>query len=312
MYSGFSLELLQQILCPIDAGALVLEGALQDPVLNGCARCVRCGLLYRVESGILILLEHQQKLMDPESVREAEARDVDAENYHTYCSEVGDRKEIPPTLCMLGELEGKRVLELGCGTGRYSVYLAGRSASFTGVDFSLDSLKLLAAAMPQGGRRGLVLADATKFQTSPHSFDLVLCAQVLQHVPTAALREDLYRHVAQQLTPGGVFVCNAYHHHLSWRMQGLPKEGRHESGIFYHRFTRKELTEEIGRHLIVRKSHPISVHIPFSGRLGLNDLWLSRVVERVPLLNNLGELMLVKAKKGEVAADGETTFSEEV
>lgn len=308
MYAGFSLELLQQILCPIDAGTLVLEGARQDPVLNGSARCARCGLLYRVENGILLLLEHNQKLMDPECVREAEARDVDAAKYHTYCSDVGDRKEIPPTLCMLGDVEGKRVLELGCGTGRYSVELAGKGASFTGVDFSHDSLKLLASAMPQGGRSGLVLADATKFQTLPHSFDLVLCAQVLQHLPTAALRDNLYAHVAQQLAPGGFFVCNAYHHHLGWRIQGLPKEGRHESGIFYHRFNRKELTGEIGRYLIVRKSHPISVHIPFSGRLGLNDLWLSRRLETVPILNNLGELMLVKAQKAPSA--GEAPFSE--
>ncbi|GFO53872.1 hypothetical protein GMSM_08790 [Geomonas sp. Red276] len=295
MYGGFSLELLRQVRCPDDGAELILDGAAQDPVTGGEARCRQCGALYPVRGGILLLMSRHEEL-NPICATEIVARDREADIYHNYCTPAGDFKEVPPTLAMLGPLAGKSVLELGCGTGRYSVRIAEQAAEFLGVDYSLESLRLLARTMPPGRGAGLVMADATSFKTAPRRFDLVLSAQMLQHLPTAKLRDGLYREIARQLRPGGHFVCNAYHYHLSARLQGLPREGRHESGIFYHRFSVGELAEEVGHHLAVLKAHPISIHVPFSGRLSLDDAWLSRRLERIPLVNALGELVLLKAQ----------------
>lgn len=296
MYHGFARELLELIRCPNDGAPLQLETGSEPKVRFGTLRCGRCQGSYPIEEGILNLLPDQVGI-DPESAHEIRARNDDAENYHRYCSEIGDGKEIPSTLALVGSLSGKRVVELGCGTGRYSVRLAREASAFIGVDFSIDSLRILARSLAAEGMNGLVLADATRFRTQEECFDLVLSAQVLQHLPSRALRDDLYRNVAAQLRPGGRFVCNAYHYHLSWRLHGFPREGHHESGIFFHRFTKGELAGEIGRHLTVQKAHPISIHLPFSRTLGLNDVWLSRLLEPVPWVNALGELMLVRAEK---------------
>ena len=183
MYSGFARELLQLIRCPDDGAPLTLHAEGDGAVRRGTLTCDRCKTVYPIENGILNLLVHQD--FDPVSAHEIKARDEDADNYHTYCTKIGDGKEIPSTLAMMAGVAGKRVVELGCGTGRYSLRLAPEAAQFIGVDFSIHSLALLADALPGVGSAGLVLADATRFRTKAGHFDLVLCAQLLQQIGRA-------------------------------------------------------------------------------------------------------------------------------
>lgn len=296
MYLGFARELLQLIRCPQDEGVLLLPGGGDEAIRSGEVHCAQCGNVYPIRNGILDLMPGRE-VIDPISAHEIRSRDDEAENYHTYCTTTSDGKEIPPTLELVACVAGKKMVELGCGTGRYSARLSREASQFIGVDFSINSLAVLAKSLPSGGSTGLVRADATRFKTVTGHFDLVLSAQLLQHLPSPEKREDLYRNVARQLCSGGAFVCNAYHYHLSLRLTRQPREGYHESGIFYHRFTKQELAEEIGRHLQVESARPISIHIPFSASLRFNSVWLSRKLESVPLVNSLGELLLVKAQK---------------
>ncbi len=55
-----------------------------------------------------------------------------------------DRREKQAVLNAIGSVEGKRVLEIACGTGRFTVMLAERGADIVGLDIS--------AAMLQQGR----------------------------------------------------------------------------------------------------------------------------------------------------------------
>ncbi|HEY8207703.1 MAG TPA: methyltransferase domain-containing protein, partial [Myxococcaceae bacterium] len=48
--------------------------------------------------------------------------------------------EEPEVDRLVGPVEGLRVLDAGCGTGRHAVRLAGRGAVVTGVDFSSGML----------------------------------------------------------------------------------------------------------------------------------------------------------------------------
>lgn len=43
---------------------------------------------------------------------------------------------------LLGDLAGQHVLDLGCGTGRMSRYLATKGATVTGIDFAEDALSI--------------------------------------------------------------------------------------------------------------------------------------------------------------------------
>jgi ubiquinone/menaquinone biosynthesis C-methylase UbiE len=87
-----------------------------------------------------------------------------------------------------------RVLDVACGDGCYSVWLAERAGLVVGVDLCAAYLDLAgshAAAAAQAGRISFERADAAALPFKDGSFDLVLCAQSLFSLPAtrATLRE---------------------------------------------------------------------------------------------------------------------------
>lgn len=83
-----------------------------------------------------------------------------------------------------GEVRGRRVLDVGTGTGRAALALAARGASVTGVDASDEMLavareRAAAAGTPVTFERG----DAHDLPFADRSFDVAVCLRVLMHAP---------------------------------------------------------------------------------------------------------------------------------
>jgi ubiquinone/menaquinone biosynthesis C-methylase UbiE len=103
---------------------------------------------------------------------------------------------------------GTRVLDVGCGVGRWSRLLAARGAQVTGVDLSPT---MIAQARRRATREGV--ADRCRFQVQDVSsldvgerFDLVLGVTVLQHIlDPNALRSALAA-MSAHLAPGGRMI----------------------------------------------------------------------------------------------------------
>lgn len=88
-------------------------------------------------------------------------------------------REEPPLLLSeavgIGDKRG-RALDIGCGTGVNSVFMAQRGYSVTAVDFVPEALPFgIRRAEKAGVKIDFVAADITKFQTA-EKFDLVLDA----------------------------------------------------------------------------------------------------------------------------------------
>jgi 2-polyprenyl-6-hydroxyphenyl methylase/3-demethylubiquinone-9 3-methyltransferase len=87
-----------------------------------------------------------------------------------------------------GTLEGKAVVDVGCGGGLLAEALAARGAAVTGIDLAAD---LLAAARAHLGISKLTVdyratpAEALAAE-KPGAFDLVTCLEMLEHVPDPA------------------------------------------------------------------------------------------------------------------------------
>jgi SAM-dependent methyltransferase len=95
----------------------------------------------------------------------------------------------------------RRVIDVGCGTGRWASPLAA-----IGVDISPA---MLAIAADKPGLRGrLAAADATALPIRTAAADLVLCTLTLGHVrsPLAALHE-----LSRILEPGGSLILTDFH-----------------------------------------------------------------------------------------------------
>lgn len=104
----------------------------------------------------------------------------------------------------LGDIRGKRVLELGCGAGEASVFLAKQGAEVTATDISGEML-LVATRLAQ--KNGVTIAtEKALSHTLPfpdNSFDIVYCANLLHHVDL----EETVSEVRRVLVDGGVFVA---------------------------------------------------------------------------------------------------------
>nr|WP_202541342.1 class I SAM-dependent methyltransferase [Streptomyces sp. SID2563] len=74
----------------------------------------------------------------------------------------------------LGDVTGKRVLELGCGAGQWSRALAAEGAAVVGFDLSEEQLAAAARAMGPA-RYPLVQGAAEQLPFAADTFDLVFC-----------------------------------------------------------------------------------------------------------------------------------------
>lgn len=96
------------------------------------------------------------------------------------------------------EVGGKRVLEVGAGTGRDSLALARRGAEVWTLDYSDESLRLIQQGT--GGEVRIVCGDALSLPFTDASFDIVFHQGLLEHFRAPL---DLLRENHRVLRPGG-------------------------------------------------------------------------------------------------------------
>jgi ubiquinone/menaquinone biosynthesis C-methylase UbiE len=166
---------------------------------------------------------------------------------------------------------GTRLLDLGCGAGRHAFEAARRGARVVALDMSaqeLDQVAAVAAAMneageiPAGASIRTSHGDATAMPFEDEAFDVVIAAEVMEHIPTdqAAMEE-----VARVLRPGGVAAVTV----PAWlpeRICWLLSDDYHNvPGGHVRIFTRYELETKLTRAglLVGGHHHAHALHSPY-------------------------------------------------
>jgi SAM-dependent methyltransferase len=124
-----------------------------------------------------------------------------------------------------GRFTGARVLEVACGTGYWTQYVASAAAEVVALDAAPETLAL-ARSRPANAAVRFLVADAYRLPRGLGTFDAALAAFWFSHVPLARRREFLGG-LASLLRPGArvVLVDNRYVEGSSTALCGGDEDG---------------------------------------------------------------------------------------
>jgi ubiquinone/menaquinone biosynthesis C-methylase UbiE len=139
---------------------------------------------------------------------------------------LGHASWIAPAFAQLGDVRGRRVLDLGCGHGMAAVVLARRGARVTACDLSAGYVReTQTRAAANAVHVACTQANAEELPFVDGSFDRVWGNAILHHLDLAKTGVELRR----VLRPGGVAVfCEPWGENplLRWARRGLPYPGK--------------------------------------------------------------------------------------
>ena len=125
--------------------------------------------------------------------------------------------------------------DIGSGGGRYAAWLAVAGFSVVGYDASRGMLAEARAAHPQVDFRLAHLPDLTEIADA--SFDNLLCAAVLMHLPASAI-EPALTNLVRVLRPAGRLV-------LTWRTSMYADREREDDGRLFTDISLAEVTTHL-------------------------------------------------------------------
>lgn len=141
----------------------------------------------------------------------------------------------------------KRILDLGCGTGRHLTLLLDEGFDVAGLDSSEKAIELLKGLAGDGVE--LRVGDFGKLPWGDGSFDAVVCVNVIQHGMMDKIR-DAASEISRVLKPSGLVLLSTLSTKDGGHMVGeqvedntfitrIPPDG----DIPHHFFTEQELRD---------------------------------------------------------------------
>lgn len=132
-----------------------------------------------------------------------------------------------------GNLEGKKMLEVGCGNGDFSNFLSiNHKAHITGLDFSEESIKIAEQKKQQFGATtsSFTVGDAQNMYFDDNSFDIIVSCECLEHVPVP---QKMVNEIFRVLKPGGIVVLtteNYFNAYAYFRLYMMMRGKKFDSG----------------------------------------------------------------------------------
>lgn len=206
----------------------------------------------------------------------------------------------PAFFSLVGNVKGKRVLDLACGEGSNTRILARKGARVVGVDFSRKMIDF-AKQMEKKDKLGIDyhVSDAANLKEfSSNQFDVITCSMALMDIKNY---EDAIREVARVMKKNGRFIFSITHPCFEWGL--VTPNGQHIGDWKYKEGTknspsRRDLHYEIKKYFgkvkcesswdmerLIRPFKTTSFHralTDYSKALYENGLLVRRLIEPKP------------------------------
>lgn len=140
--------------------------------------------------------------------------------------------------------ENEKVLDVGCGNGRFSKYL--KDANYTGIDFSVN---LISEAKKRFPDERFVIGDVLSLPFKEKSFDKVYSIAVLHQVPKEKYRLKALTEIKRVLKEGGLAYVTV------WNIKNSSKIIKNSTSSYF--------LEDREKHLTTKKKSILNYIIPY-------------------------------------------------
>lgn len=139
-------------------------------------------------------------------------------------------QDLPKFIELLQGMDAKRILDLGCGTGRHVITLAKQGFRVFGIDVSKKALKVTEERLNEGGLEAdLKMGDIYKrLPYEDNWFDAVISIKVLHHAKVSEIRK-LIRELERVMRPCGILMIEVP---KSGKRHGRKRYKKLETGTF--------------------------------------------------------------------------------
>lgn len=184
--------------------------------------------------------------------------DTGANDYLAVASDNDEFKEFvddPAFMDLLGDVTGKRILDIGCGDGTLVKKLRAKGATVTGIDGSPQMIASAEAKDPDGDYQvASVMDDALPFDN--HTFDIVTAKMMLMNVGSL---KTVATNVRRILKPDGLFAVDVVHPFRPLLKSMTETEGRYKALADYFHEVRGDI--EFGGKEFVFYYRPVSQYV---------------------------------------------------
>lgn len=179
-------EILSLLACPECKEELYFE---KDELF-----CKKCEKIYPLKNGIILFGFNEEEKFWKDFFNNISEEKGDSEKSNAYINRRNFQFTKFVLLNAIGKLEGKRIVDIGCGTGHSTSSLSKDNTLF-GVDLSF---KILRYARDKG--LFPLQSSATKLPLKSNYFDLVICNNLFQTIKKG---EDVMDEIDRVMKKGG-------------------------------------------------------------------------------------------------------------
>jgi ubiquinone/menaquinone biosynthesis C-methylase UbiE/uncharacterized protein YbaR (Trm112 family) len=209
-----NIDLLDILACPGCGGSIVLSNIVDHvpgkTVETGSLLCSECREQFPVVNGI------------PRFVPPSNYADSFGFEWHRHATTQLDsrngtsisRDRFSHTTGWPTDLNGQMMLEVGCGSGRFTEIAFGSGTRLVSIDYS-SAIDVAARNVGPSERLDMVQADIYSLPFRKGVFDKVFCIGVLQHTPDV---DEAFRSIVPYGKSGGEIVVDVYEKNRSMRL----------------------------------------------------------------------------------------------